>query len=299
MKPERAFVAARALAQHCSSLVRPAPLAAELIARLDQTGVQLAGTLAGGLAPLFGFDAPAIEVEPASEGSIEALPQAIAKFASFSLIQASKQQVPVLLAIDGEAVMRMVDRAFGGKGTAPDPLPAEFPLSAELMIGRLEAQAVAAMDRAWQLGGPENLAVTDHSADLLRLAPFLPGCALAVQRLIITESSGARWAITLAMPLAVIGDLIGHGAGPLACTRAARGEANPADEPYGCLPFAVRAVLVDMAMPVSAVSTLAVGQVLPVSVARSVPLRIGERTVAHGMIGTLDERVAVQVTQAF
>ncbi len=299
MKPERAFVAERKLAQHCSELVRPVPLAAELIGRLEQSSALLTGALAGGLAPLFGFDAPAIEAEPASEGSIESLPQAIAAFASLSLLRAGKQQVPVLLAIDGQAVLRLVDRAFGGKGTVPDPLPAEFPLSAELMIGRLETHAITAMDRAWQLGGAENLSVTSRSADLARLAPFAPGCTLAVQRLIITESSGARWTITLAVPLAAIGDLICHGPGPLASTRVVRGEAHPADEPYGCMPFAVRAVLVDMPMPVTVVSALAVGQVLPVSVARSVPLRIGDRTIAHGMIGTLDERVAVQVTQAF
>jgi hypothetical protein len=30
-----------------------------------------------------------------------------------------------------------------------------------------------------------------------------------------------------------------------------------------------------------------------------VPLRIGSHTIAQGIVGTLDERVAVQVTQAF
>jgi flagellar motor switch protein FliM len=39
--------------------------------------------------------------------------------------------------------------------------------------------------------------------------------------------------------------------------------------------------------------------VLPVSVARAVPLRVGETTIAHGSVGAVDERVAVQITQAF
>jgi flagellar motor switch protein FliM len=39
--------------------------------------------------------------------------------------------------------------------------------------------------------------------------------------------------------------------------------------------------------------------VLPVSVARHVPLRVGEATIAHGTVGTLDDRVAVQITSAF
>ena len=54
-----------------------------------------------------------------------------------------------------------------------------------------------------------------------------------------------------------------------------------------------------MAIPLTALSRLTPGQVLPVTIARSVPLRIGSATIAHGTIGALDERVAVQITQAF
>jgi flagellar motor switch protein FliM len=30
-----------------------------------------------------------------------------------------------------------------------------------------------------------------------------------------------------------------------------------------------------------------------------VPLKIGDKTIAHGTIGAMDDRVAVQITQAF
>jgi flagellar motor switch/type III secretory pathway protein FliN len=30
-----------------------------------------------------------------------------------------------------------------------------------------------------------------------------------------------------------------------------------------------------------------------------VPLRIGDKTIAHGAIGSVDDRVAIQITQAF
>jgi len=52
-------------------------------------------------------------------------------------------------------------------------------------------------------------------------------------------------------------------------------------------------------MPFSAISALRPGQVLPVSVARSIPLSVGGRTVAHGVVGAVDDRVAIQITQAF
>ena len=35
------------------------------------------------------------------------------------------------------------------------------------------------------------------------------------------------------------------------------------------------------------------------SVARAVPLRVGGHTIAHGTVGTVDDRVAIQITNAF
>lgn len=299
MKPQRALIAERAIAQHSTELLRPAPPSAELLARIDAAGAALAGVMAAALSPLLGFERPKIEPEPASECTVEAMAGQASSYASFSLLRAGKDSAPLLAAIDGEAVLRLVDRAFGGKGSAPNPLPENFPLSAELMIGRLEDLTMAALASAWQLGGQGSLSVAARGARLDALAPFAPETALAVQRFTITETGGARWSITLVLPLAAIDELIGQGVRSAASGQQPRTEANPADEPYGAMPFAVQAVLVDMKMPVSAVSALAVGQILPVSVARNVPLRIGGRTFAHGTIGTLDERVAVQITQAF
>jgi flagellar motor switch protein FliM len=59
------------------------------------------------------------------------------------------------------------------------------------------------------------------------------------------------------------------------------------------------AVLVDMQIPFTTLSALQVGQVLPVAVARSVPLKVGDKTIAHGTIGAMDDQVAVQITHAF
>lgn len=54
-----------------------------------------------------------------------------------------------------------------------------------------------------------------------------------------------------------------------------------------------------MRIPFSSLSTLKPGQLLPVAVARSVPLTIGDKVVAHGTVGEMDDRVAVQITHAF
>ena len=54
-----------------------------------------------------------------------------------------------------------------------------------------------------------------------------------------------------------------------------------------------------MRIPFSVIAGLEVGQVLPVAVARQVPLRVGAATVAHGIVGAVDDRVAVQITRAY
>jgi flagellar motor switch protein FliM len=61
----------------------------------------------------------------------------------------------------------------------------------------------------------------------------------------------------------------------------------------------VSAVLVDIRLPLAAISALEVGQILPVPVARAVPVRVGGQTIAHGTVGALDDRLAVQLTHAF
>ena len=65
------------------------------------------------------------------------------------------------------------------------------------------------------------------------------------------------------------------------------------------MPLEVTAVLVDMPLSMARLSGLRPGEILPVAVARSVPLRIDGRTLASGTIGEIDDRVAVQVTHAF
>jgi len=61
----------------------------------------------------------------------------------------------------------------------------------------------------------------------------------------------------------------------------------------------VTAVLVDMSLPFSRLSALRPGDVLLVTVARSIPLKVDGRTIATGTVGEVEDRVAVQLQHAF
>jgi flagellar motor switch protein FliM len=57
------------------------------------------------------------------------------------------------------------------------------------------------------------------------------------------------------------------------------------------------ATLVDMRVPLATAAALTPGMVLPVAVARAVPLAAGGSVIARGTVGHQDDRVALKLTQ--
>jgi flagellar motor switch protein FliM len=295
MKPERAFVAERMLAQHCPELLRANAAPVPLMPALARLGDGVARALANGLAPLSGGEAPLVRSRAPRECTMADLAEEVAPLAANSLQVAGSPDLPLLASIEAEAVLRIVDRAFGGRGDAPSPLPTAFPLSAELMVTRLEGIVAAAAGQA--LGGCPVQTIRRDGC-IQQLAPFADDEALGAVTLEVDDPGRKPWTVTLAFPMAVLAKLLGEGERPTA-KPARQFQPNPADEPFGAVPLTISAVLVDMRIGFAALSNLQPGQILPVAVARSVPLKVGGKTIAHGTIGALDDRVAVQITQAF
>ncbi len=73
----------------------------------------------------------------------------------------------------------------------------------------------------------------------------------------------------------------------------------PAIEVFADLPLDASARLVDMQIPLHRLAGLAPGAVIPIAVARSVPLRVGDAIVARGSVGGVDDQVALEITQTF
>jgi len=298
VKPERTFIAERPLAQHCPELLRPAPGASELLPVLRQLGEALARGFAAGLAKLSGGDLPAARCNAPRECTMAELAQDIAPLAANCLMAPAARQAPFLASIEAPAVLRMVDRAFGGRGQVPSPLPEAFPMSAELLIARLESVVAAAAGQV--LGLPDEGAIRAVKRDgcLDLLAPFAASTPLIVLTLDIHEAAATEtWKLTLAFPLETLTELLG--AAQPAPKAGPRVEANPKEEPFGDMPLTVTAVLVDMRIGFSQLARLQPGQIIPVAVARSVPLKVADQVIAHGSIGEVDDRVAVQITNAF
>ncbi len=296
MKPEGKLRAARTLARHSSALMR-APLGPDgLVALLGKAGERLARALAPALAPLVGGKGATVRAKPARKSDLEELTMSSPELAANILFGMGPDRLPLLAMLDAAAVLRMVDRTFGGRGEAPSPLPDEFPASAGLFIRRLEAvltQQLGAVLFPDGSGAVEGIA---RNGSLAALEPFGRSEPVAGIEFEVGEPGGDSWLMTLAVPLASLSAVFGEGPRRVPEGRAA---ADPLDEPFAGLPLELAAVLVDMKMPMSALAGLEPGMVLPVAVARNVPLRLGRVTVATGTVGAADDRVALQITAAF
>lgn len=292
MKPERPLVAQRPLARHSAALLRPAPAAAELLPLLARAGEQLARKLRLALAPVHGGEAAMVECSAPAETTASSF--APPGLVSISLLAAIADAQPLLAAVEGETVLRLLDRAFGGPGEAPSPLPRELPLSAELMVQRIEMLVATPLAAALGLAGP--IRALRRAASMAELAAMAENAPLAVLTFTIREGARPAWTLRLGFPMAALADLTGA-ARPAPQPVRAAAPADPFAPPFADMPLTVRAVLVDIPLPLATLSALEVGQVLAVPVARNVPLRIGETLVGHGTVGAVDDRVALQLTQ--
>lgn len=291
MKPESTFIAERPAATHCPELFRRGQTPADLLSQFAGIGERMVRLLADRFAPIKGGDAPAMRCLPVQECDAGALVGRIGPLAGNCLLDAG-DAIPLLVSFQAEGVFHLLDCSFGGPGEVPKPLPDSFPYSAELMMYRLEATAATSLAKA--IGREVNPKA--RSERLAELSPFAKETRLALLPIEVTQAGGLNWTVTIAAPLEALEALFDRGEGnPVLRT----GSHHPVEAPFGELPLALSAVLVDMRMAVSALSELKVGQILPVSVARSVPLRVGDTTIGHGTVGALDDRVALQLTQTF
>ncbi|MEQ1639420.1 MAG: FliM/FliN family flagellar motor switch protein [Novosphingobium sp.] len=299
MKPQHSFVAERIAAQHCAELLRRGPEPAELLSALGQIGERIARRLAPALATLLGGDAPDISAASPEELSKSELIEEIGPLAANALLACSIPSVGLIASIDGQAVLRLVDRAFGGRGEAAGALPDAFPLSAELMVSQLETLIVESLSDALCL--PDLRAVA-RNCRLSELARFPAATRLAVLRLSVSDGARSAWQLRITVPTGQLPELIsraGTAVDPAepATNRTSSRAADPAAAPFADMPVPLTATLVDMLVTLSTMAGLQPGVVLPVAVARAVPVSASGTVIASGSVGSTDDRIAIKLTR--
>lgn len=301
-----AFTPSRRLASHCAELrIKSAASEADPAHHLAELGLLLAEKVKTSLARLPGTCAREVRSLGVAPMDGSALIAQAGPLAANRLVALDQTPHSLLISADARAVMIHLDRSFGGRGDGEDALPQAFPTSAYLLADQLEQALGDSFAEALAEFAPSAPALGGHTrhARLAMLSPFGPAQSLAVLSLEIAEEASPRWQARFAVPTAVLPELFARTA---AHTGAAgerlphdpakpAGPANPLAAPFADIPLPLEARLVDMAIPLSRLAHLAPGTVLPITVARQVPLRIGDRIIARGTIGAMDDAVALQI----
>lgn len=274
-------------AAHCDALIKRHAAPKEFVRELELFGERLAAALRPVLSAA---QVRSLGARPISVGE---LAEHCGPVAANSIYTIGAGERPLLLSFEARALLAQLDRAFGGTGDVGKLLPAELPLSADLLAQRLEKQVAAAL--AGELGGFEPRS-GHRGASVAQISPFAPAADLTLLEFEVSPEAGAAWRLSLAFESEALPALLPRSASsrPAASTQR-RGDAGSA--PFADLPLTASATLVDMEIPLHRVAGLARGDVLPIMVARSVPLQIGETVIARGTVGEVDKQVALQITQ--
>lgn len=293
MKSETLFIAERAAALHCPELLGKAAAPRDAVMVTQPVMVRFSRLFGACLAALCGGEAPSVTVKPLRLASSDDFRTNLAALAAHCVLVTGTPDNPLLATIDGAAILRMIDRTFGGRGEVPSVLPEALPPSADLLVSRLAGLIAEQLSVA--LGSAGTVLVRSQGSDLTDLYPFAAATELILAEFEIMEGLRTPWMVRLLLPASLAATLGGdpptHRSSPTP-----RPQSSPGSEPFGSVPVTLSAMLVDMRMPLSAIAGLAPGQVIPVAIARQVPLRIGERTVATGTVGSKDDCVALQLT---
>ena len=285
MRPEGPFVAERALARHSAALLRRATPArragADVLAAT--LGAKLAGQMGKALAPFLAGSVAEVSCGEARIGPCDGPAKRPAAAFGFAA-GADKPQISA--AFDQGVLSALVERCFGGVGNGAS---GGMTPATSLLARRIAARLAEVLGSA--LG---NLPLEPHGP---AEAVSIPG-RTAQFELTVSEPGREPWQIRLTFSCDIVEALGDPGSPPgtPAATGAAPRGANPAALPWSAIALPLRAVLVDMAVPLGTVAALSPGQVIPVSVARRVPLKVGGRVVGHGDVGVFDDCAALRLT---
>ncbi|AKM06226.1 FliM/FliN family flagellar motor switch protein [Pelagerythrobacter marensis] len=285
----------RRVASHCAALLSQREPTADLVPDFESFGARLCGALHSGVADLTEDTGVRVALQGSQALRGAQLAGHCAPLAAVSRHRFGVAGHVLALAVDGRAILEQLDRTFGGSGDIGKDLPATLPHTARLLSRRFEKRVIAAV--AGELAGLEFHTEDDTSSTDIA-APFAPEAELTALTLLVTGSDDREWRLVIALETAALSSLLPKRA---SARRApvSRRKRGIDEAPFAELPLAASARLVDMAMPLHRVAAIEAGTVLPIMVARNVPLQIGEAIVARGTVGEVDDQVALQITQTF
>ena len=311
MRMTHDFVAAHAAAQHCSELIEHGsargPRPEERIAMIAAWRRDLGRVLADDLSPLLSGDRLEVTIaDPEPMTGADAL-RRIGDIAANSLLRCGISAETALLSFDFAAAVALTDRSFGGDGKQTGSVPELLPRSAALMVDEAAGMIAQAISRVSYgdappaedaaLRGANAPGVIIRSESAVRLKAFDPAEPCMMVTIIIANRQGCEWRASLALAADRLDRLL-PGAGRAGGARAAnRAPATGMAAPFATMPMTLHVVVAEFDLSLARLQTLSPGDQIPLAMGRQVPLMVGDTVLAHGSIGTAEDRMAIRLNR--
>ncbi|MGD9665546.1 MAG: FliM/FliN family flagellar motor switch protein [Novosphingobium sp.] len=298
MEQHATFIAERPVANHAPELFSATSQGADPTTPLTQFAQKFAPELARRLSHIYAPGKVSVSLDGVRACDASQVSATDGALASYSAMRLGDCEAPSLIILDARPVLSLLDRALGGTGDVADPLPETFPLSAEIFAGRLETAVRDALTAAWGQDVAPAIQPMARACSIAELGLLEETANVLEASFAVTSGEHEPWSLTLVFP-EEMAPLFGPGDGAHGAIYKPRGPAKPTDAPFADVTLQLSARLVEMRISFSQLAMLQPGDVLPVAIARSVPLKLGDRTIALGAVGEMDDRVALSITQAF
>ena len=267
-----------------------------MLSGLDRLGEKLGRRIRALVEPICGVR-PQVEAQDAQLLDFSAWSAQVPAFTSISIYRVAPLKGQVLLRMDAAMISTLVDCFYGGIGNRPLPPRGEFTPTEDRLIARLSESLLSRLVETWSDILPLEPALIVRETGVGFAASAQPGDQMVVQRFMIGITRDQLWPVDLVFPMAAL-----RAVEPLMGTRL------PADDDQKDpvwqsriarrmrdIRLPARTVLARPNLSLAELMQLKVGDVIPVTISRSLPLIVGNRIVARGSIGEQDGRAAFQI----
>jgi len=260
------------------------PVAA--ISGLEKLGDRLGRRLRA-IIEAYGGARPLVSARPLEDTMFMMWEASAPEFASLSLYRLHPIKGPVALRMDANLVSLLVDRFYGGRGDRAAPGRREFTPTENRLAARLADGIVTALVECWTEIAPLEAVLIGRETAMSQARVMSPEAEVVVQSFEVDMGDRQSRLIELIYPKAGFSGL--EIMGPAKVSE----EARPADPVWQSrlargmddVRFPVRTVLARPNLKMIELMSLKPGDVIPIHIARNLPLLIGERVFAQGSVG--------------
>ena len=268
----------------------------QMLSGIDRLGEKLGRRLRALIEPICGAR-PHVAVHDARVLDFAVWSAEVPTFSSIGVYRVAPLKGQMLLRMDAAMISTLVDCFYGGLGNRPLPARGEFTPTEDRLISRISEGLIGRLAESWSDILPIEPSLIIRETGIGFASAAQPNEQMVIQRFMLSITRAQEWPIDIVFPLAslrAIEPLMGaktvvdeERIDPIWQSRIA-GRMRDIRLP-------ARTVLARPNLSLADLMQLKAGDIIPVTIGRSLPLIVGDRIVAHGSIGEQDGRAAFQI----